>query len=105
MDLLYSRYASPMDLMHMYFEQGRFGEFVENIVSLEKERRNAEIEKENERMLWEMYIHSMSNESYRDWRRRVLGGSSSSESTSSGGDEDLTDSEITDIINNTFSKK
>lgn len=105
MDLLYSRYASPMDLMHMYFEQGRFGEFVENIVSLEKERRNAEMEKENERMLWEMYIHSMSNESYRDWKRRVLGGSSSNASTSSGGDEDLTDSDITEIINNTFSKK
>ena len=89
----------------MYFEQGRFGEFVENIVSLEKERRNAEMEKENERMLWEMYIHSMSNESYREWKRRVLGGSSSSASTSSGGDEDLTDSEITDIINKTFSRK
>lgn len=95
-----------MDLMHTYFEQGRFGEFVENIVSLERERKQEEAEKENERMLWEMYIHSMSNESYRDWKNRVLGGNTSSTSHSAKvRDEDLTDSDIEEIINNTFSKK
>ena len=44
MDLLYSRYASPNEFMNLYIEQGRFGEFVWNIVNLENTRRKEQAE-------------------------------------------------------------
>ena len=53
MDLLYSRYASPSEFMGLYIEQGRFGEFVSNIVNLENKRKKEEVEAESDRMLWD----------------------------------------------------
>ena len=104
MDLLFSRYASPMDFMKLYIEQGRFGEFVENIIALENERKTENAKKEDDRMLWEMYIHSMSNESVRDWKRRVLGNTDEQPQKGKSRDEDLGDSDIVNIINRTLTR-
>ena len=54
MDLLYSRYSNPLEFMHLYMEQGRFGEFVTNILEMDQKRKQEEAEKENERNLWEL---------------------------------------------------
>ena len=71
-DLLYSRYANPKELMRTYIKRGRFGEFVENIISAENKRRKEEAEKENEHKLWTMYIHSMSDKSFIDWKKGLI---------------------------------
>ncbi len=72
MDLLHSRYASPMDFMHLYIEQGRFGEFVSEIIELDFKRKREEAEKEEEHKWWTMYVHSMSDKSFEMWKREVL---------------------------------
>lgn len=100
MDLLYSKYASPMDLIHLYFEQGRFGELVTHIIEAENKRRKEEAEKEDERMLWEMYVHSMTDKSFNEWKKQVL----KPQEAPSKKDLELTDSDIQAIIDKTFSK-
>jgi len=72
MDLLYSKYASPLDFMDIYIEQGRFGEFVFNILSLENKKKQEEAEKENEHKLWMMYVHSGVEVSFIQWKEQVL---------------------------------
>ena len=71
MDLLFSRYASPLDFMKLYIDQGRFGEFVEGIISLENKRKKENEEKENDDKLWQAYIRSMSEKSFIDWKKEL----------------------------------
>ncbi len=72
MDLLYSRYSNPLEFMHLYIEQGRFGEFVEQIIELDNKRKKEEVDKENEEKLWQMYIHSMSDKSFIQWKDELI---------------------------------
>lgn len=88
--------------MRTYIKRGRFGEFVDNIISLEYERKKEEAEKEDNRMMWELYVHSATNESFLDWKKRVLSDSTGQKKKTR--DEDLTDSDIINIVNRTFSK-
>lgn len=74
MDLLFSRYASPLDFMKLYINQGRFGEFVEGIIGLENKRRKEVNEKENDDKLWQAYIHSMSDKSFIEWKNGLKEG-------------------------------
>lgn len=76
MGLLYEKYSSPLEFMSLYMNRGRFGEFVNSILAAEYDRRIAEATKENDRMLWEAYVHSFSDESFDDWKKRVLKGGS-----------------------------
>ena len=71
MDLLFSRYASPLDFMKLYINQGRFVEFVEGIIDLENKRKKEEQEKENDDKLWQAYIRSMSDKSFIDWKKEL----------------------------------
>ena len=71
MDLLFSRYASPLDFMKLYINQGRFGEFVEGIVGLENKRKKEKQEKENDDKLWQAYIRSMSEKSFIEWKKEL----------------------------------
>jgi len=102
MGLMYSKYTSPLEFMNLYIEQGRFGEFVENILSAEYERRKEEAEKEDNRKLWELYLHSMSDKSFNDWKKDVVKAPSN---TGKKRDEDLTDSDILAIIDRTLEGK
>lgn len=102
MDLLYSRYASPMDLVNLYLEQGRFGEFVENIIELENERKTAEAEKEEEQKLWSMYIHSMTDKSFIDWKNEMLN-QPAKPGKAHTRDEDMTEKDIQNIMDKLFS--
>ncbi len=72
MDLLYSKYANPMDLMNSYINRGRFGEFVSNVLEAEYERRKEQAEKDDDMKLWIMYVHTPVEESFYDWKKRVL---------------------------------
>ena len=76
MDLLYSRYSNPLEFMRLYIDQGRFGEFVEEILEMEQKRKQEKVAKEDEQKLWEMYLHSMSDKSYIDWKKEVLSNNS-----------------------------
>lgn len=58
--------------MQAYIKRGRFGEFVENIISAENERKQKEAEKEEEHKLWTLYIHSMSDKSFIEWKKGLM---------------------------------
>lgn len=98
MDLLYSRYASPMDFMHLYIEQGRFGEFVTEIIEMDYKRKEEQAKKEDEQKMWDLYIHSMSDKSFNDWKKEVMRTSHNHGSQ----DENMTDADIEGIINRLF---
>ena len=106
MDLLYSRYSNPLEFMHMYMNQGRFGEFETNIIELNNKRKQEEAEKENEDKLWMMYCHSFSEKSFTDWKRDVVysTGTVTNDKKQYTSDADMTESEIIGIIDNLFSK-
>lgn len=71
MDLLYSRYSSPLELMRLYINQERFGEFVHGILKMDQQRKQEEVEKENEQRLWEVYLRSITDKSFNDWKKEM----------------------------------
>lgn len=89
-----------MDLVNRYINQGRFGSFVQGFLEAEFERKKKKAEQENEWKLWTAYIHSYSEESFIDWKKRVTGFAVSSNATNS--DADLTDDGIQSIVNKLF---
>ena len=91
MDLLFSRYASPLDFMKLYINQGQFGEFVEGIISLENKRRKEEKEKEDDDKLWQAYIRSMSEKSFSDWKNELSHGNNEQPQTLSMTNERVAD--------------
>lgn len=68
MDLLFSRYASPLELMRLYIDQGRFGEFVSEIIELDNKRKQEEARKEEDDKLWTAYLLSMSDQPFGEWK-------------------------------------
>lgn len=69
MDLLFSKYASPLEFMNLYIEQGRFGEFVSKILQLEAENQQKIADREDDNKLWLAYLMSMSDMSFADWKK------------------------------------
>lgn len=69
MDLLFSKYASPLEFMNLYIEQGRFGEFVSEILRLETEDQQKIADREDDNKLWLAYLLSMSDMSFADWKK------------------------------------
>lgn len=102
MDLLYSRYADPLSLLDIYISQGRFGEFVLSISDLEHRRKVEEAELENDRRLWEMYLHSevRYEKSFNDWKSDIL-----SPKPKKNRDEYMTEDDMANIINDLFPGK
>lgn len=101
--MLYRAYSNPMDLMNMYINQGRFGTFVDGFLKAEYERRKAEAEKDDELKLWIAYVQSRTEESYRNWKKRVC--KAGSGNSHGGGDEALDDDGIEAIITKLFPHK
>ena len=99
MDLLYSRYASPMDLIRLYIRRGRFGEFVANVIDAENTRIREQAEKDDDWKLWFVYINSGTEESFVEWKKRVLSANSKSAKKN---DYNLTDDGIQAIIDSVF---
>lgn len=84
----------------MYINQGRFGKFVTGFLEAEYDRKKAETEKDLDWKLWMMYINSMTDMSYGEWKESVL--NNASEKTRKNKDDDLTDDDIQGIMNNLF---
>lgn len=99
MDMLYARYSNPMELMRTYIRRGRFGEFVQGFLQAEHDRRKAEADRDEEWHWWTAYIHSYSDLSFGEWKRKILGQSGSK---TTGGDYDLDDKGVQSIIDNIF---
>lgn len=102
MDALYRAYSSPMELISRYSQSGRFGTFVEGFILAEHERKKAEAEHENERMLWAAYIHSYSDKTFSEWKKEAMPGPSG---TRKGSDGELTDEGISHIMKGLFPSK
>lgn len=88
-----------MNLIKMYVNRGRFGKFVAEFLETENERRKEQAEKEDEWKLWLMYVHSYSEESFYDWKKRVL---NPGVKRKASGDDNLTNEGIMSIIDDTF---
>lgn len=53
----------------MYINQGRFGEFVEEILAMDKKRRDEEAEKEDDNKLWTAYLLSgAKDQTFNEWK-------------------------------------
>lgn len=100
MDLLFNRYADPFGFMKPYIEQGRFGEFVSNIVKQENKRRQDQFEKTEEDKLWMAYVHSYSDKSFNDWKAEVL--KPASKAGTGKKDDDMTKDDINSILTDLF---
>ena len=91
-----------MDLMNGYINRGQFGKFVSSFLEAEYQTRTETAEKDDDWKLWTMYIHSTADESFNDWKRRVLGNTGSSGKRKANRDSELTDDGINAIITDLF---
>lgn len=104
MDLMYSRYSSPLELMRLYIEQGRFGEFVKEIVTAENKRKKEQSEKEWDDRLWLAYINNAEpGMSFDEYKSLVLVKSERKQSTGKK-DEDMTEEDINNLLKKLFKK-
>lgn len=92
--------------MNMYIDSGQFDELVSNILTQEYERRKEEAEKENDRKLWEMYIHSDTTKSYNEWHKEIMNRAKERQPESGRytlkRDEDMTDQDIDNLLHKLF---
>ena len=87
----------------MYIETGQFDELISNILIAEHDRRNEEAEKEKERMIWESFLHSNTDLSYGEYRKKVIGNEKAHmESTTGKRDEDMTDKDVDALLKKLF---
>ena len=102
--MLYQKYSCPMDLMTMYINRGRFGEFLEEFLTLEYERRKDEADRQQHRDLWEMFVHSTFTGTFAEYKKHVLGSDSATKgsTTMATSDTDLTEKGADDIISSLF---
>ena len=91
-----------MDLVSRYIQAGRFGAFVSEFCDIEYNRLNEEAEKDTDLKLWIAYVHSYSNVSYDEWKKRVIG-ESATKAQPRKTDTDLDDNGIQAIVDGLFS--
>lgn len=98
--MLYRAYSNPMDLMGRFINQGRFDVFVSGFIKEEVERKQAEMEKENDRMLWAAYIHApleiQAKMNYAEWKAEVTGKKKAA--PMGGNDATMTEKEMENIL-------
>lgn len=87
----------------MYIETGQFDELVSNILTAEYERRKKEAEKENDKKLWEMYLHSDTTLSYNAWHSEIMKKTKTQPASTTGKrDEDMTQKDIDTLLKRLF---
>ena len=84
--------------MKLYIDNGRFGEFVFELVSSENKRRKEEAQKAEEQKMWELYLHSFSDKSFIDWKAEVTKTAPQANTK----DADMTDEDVDKIIKHLF---
>lgn len=100
--MLYSRYSNPWDLMSVYINQGRFGDFVSGFCEAEHKRKVEEAEKYDDLKLWLAYIHSFSGDSYDAYKDKVCKPQNGQKSPRGGNDDSLDNEGIMSIISGLF---
>lgn len=100
MDMLFSKYASPFEFMRPYIETGRFGEWVNEIITAENKRRKEQAEKEEDEKLWLAYVHIGPDKSFSDWKAELL--QQPSPNVSGKRDEDMTDADVDALLSRLF---
>ena len=102
--MLYQKYSNPMDLVSRYLNRGRFGEFVDEFLMLEYERRKAEADKQQHNDLWAMFVHSTFDGTFDEFKNKVLKPVSTTKggTTRANSDTDLTEQGADDIISSLF---
>ena len=100
MDMLYRAYSNPLDLMNMYINQGRFGKFVTGFLEAEYDRRKEAADKDFDWKLWMMYINSITDKSYGEWKKEIEKNASDKKHKTK--DDDLTDDGIQSIVSKLF---
>lgn len=105
MGLLYEQYTAPLDLIRMYINRGRFGEFVASVLEADHQRRKDEAEKDDNLKLWIMYtqlaVNGHTDESFMGWKERVCK-PETSEAKGRNSDEELTEDGIQFIVDTLF---
>ena len=91
-----------MNLISIYANQGRLGEFVHGFLTEENNRKNKEAEKTKEMKLWIAYVHSFSKESYGEWKEQVEQQSGGKNAPIKGSDQTLDDAGIQSIMKDLF---
>lgn len=89
--------------MRLYMEQGRFGEFVNEIIKQENKRRKEQAEETETQMLWTAYVHSGSDKSFIDWKNDILKPERATKRRNS--DDDMTKQDVDNIIKSLFGDK
>lgn len=84
----------------MYICRGRFGEWVTSFLEAERQRMLDEAEKEEEHKLWTMYIHSMSDKSFIEWKKAIFKSVNNNNKTNR--DEELNENSIKSILDDLF---
>ena len=106
MDLLFSRYASPLDLINTYIDNGRFGEFVTNTLELENERRKEKLKHDDDWMLWMMYTRLypvFTEKTFPEWKARLKTLPENKGGRNHGcSDADMTKEDIQNIMDSLF---
>ena len=96
-------YSNPMDLIRLYIDRGRFGEFVKSVIEADRDRKREKAEKENDWKLWTMYVQVASNgltdENFHDWKERVC---KPTATASVKRDADLTETGMKSIVDKLF---
>lgn len=100
MDLIYSRYSSPLELIRLYIEQERFGELVMEILNLDCQRKKRELEDKEDEKLWFAYLLSVHEESFEDWKKGLF--QTARTVAGKAGDMNMTEDDISNIISSTF---
>ena len=100
MDMLFRAYSNPMELVRRYIHQGRFDTFVEGFLAAEAERKKAAEEKEDNWLAWTAYIHSDTDLSFGEYKKRAMGQQAPEEKKKS--DAELTVDGIQSILNKLF---
>lgn len=86
--------------MNLYINQGRFGEFVRNVVQKEYEHKREKRENDDDWKLWVAYIHGIHEESFVEWKKMLLNKANQVKSQSK--DENLSKEQTVKIINGAF---
>jgi hypothetical protein len=58
---MFQRYANPLDLINKMLLMGRFREFVDEFISIHNEEQE-------DKTLWEFYLHRVYDQSFKDFR-------------------------------------
>lgn len=92
-----------MDLMKLYIEQERFGEFVYEVITAENKRRQEQAEKEDDNKLWMAYLMNANNQTFADWKASII--RPTSPNSNGKRDDDMTKADVDNLLNRLFPKK